>query len=119
MNAVVLRLLPVSHADRLVFLHTTRQPSKSSQTGHDDTSLALPVVEHLRAEKEIFSDLMAFVPLGTDRTAVRYGTEPETAWVDMVSGNFFSGLGVRMVRGRAFTLDDEAQHAQTALLGHG
>jgi predicted permease len=119
MNAVVLRLLPVTRPDRLVFLHINGQPSNSSQTGHDDTSLSLPVVEQLRTEKDIFSELMAFVPLGTDRTTIRYGTEPETAWVDMVSGNFFSGLGVRMIRGRAFTLDDETQHTQTAVLGYG
>jgi len=40
MNAVVLRLLPVSHAERLVFLHTSGQPSNSSQTGVDDSSLS-------------------------------------------------------------------------------
>src|SRR5437763_1103052 len=67
----------------------------------------------------IFSDVIAFVPLDTDRTPVRYGAEPETAWVDMVTGNFFSGLGVRITRGRAFTLDDEVQHAQTAVLRYG
>src|SRR5437899_2377704 len=31
MNAVVLRFLPVSHPERLVFLHTSGQPSNSSQ----------------------------------------------------------------------------------------
>src|SRR5436190_60963 len=109
MNAVVLRFLPVSHPEQLVFLHTSGQPSESSQTGHDDTSLCLPVYQQLR-ESGIFSDLIAFVPLDTNRTAVRYGIEPETAWADMVSGNFFSGLGVRMTRGRAFPDDDEARH---------
>jgi predicted permease len=119
MNAVVVRLLPVAHAERLVFLHTTGQPSNSSQTGHDDTSLALPIYEQLRLEHGIFSDLMAFVPLDTNRTAIRYGNEPETAFADMVSGNFFSGLGVRMARGRAFTPDDEVGHSQTAVLSDG
>jgi len=68
LNAVVLRLLPVAHAERLVFLHTSGQPLNSSQTGHDDSSLSLPVVEQLRAQKEIFSEVIAFVPLDTDRT---------------------------------------------------
>src|SRR5205823_2813569 len=79
MNAVVVRLLPVPDAERLVFLHTTGQPSRSSQTGRDNTSLTLPIYEQLHAETQIFSDLMAFVPLDFNRTAIRYGTEPETA----------------------------------------
>src|SRR5437764_14777294 len=80
MNAVVLRFLPVSHPEQLVFLHTSGQPTISSQTGYDDTSLSLPVYEQLRSDHAIFSDLIAFVPLGLNRTAVRYGPEPETAW---------------------------------------
>src|SRR5439155_4501460 len=119
MNAVVLRFLPVAHPEQLVFLHTSGQPSDSSQTGHDDTSLSLPVYEQLRGEREMFSDLIAFVPLATDRTAVRYGAAPETAWVDMVSGNFFSGLGVRMTRGRPFTVEDEARHTPAVVLSYG
>jgi len=118
MNAVVLRLLPVARPEELVYLHTTGQPSNSSQTGFDDSSLSLPVYEQLRAEKGIFSELMAFVPLATDRTAVRYGNEPETVWADMVSGNLFSGLGVQMARGRGFNPDDETQHTQNAVISY-
>ena len=118
MNAVVLRLLPVAQPEELVYLHTTGQPSNSSQTGFDDSSLSLPVYEQLRADKGIFSELMAFVPLATDRTAVRYGNEPETVWADMVSGNLFSGLGVRMARGRGFNPDDETQHTQNAVISY-
>jgi hypothetical protein len=43
MNAVVLRFLPVHDPDRLVFLHTSRQPDGASQTGFDDTSLSFQV----------------------------------------------------------------------------
>lgn len=118
MNAVVLRFLPVSHPERLVFLQTTGQPSNSSQTGFDNSSLSLAVYEQLRSRHDIFSDLMAFVPLSPNRTAIRYGTEPETAWADMVSANFFSGLGVRMARGRGFTSEDETRHAQTVVLSY-
>src|SRR2546425_10895999 len=119
MNAVVVQWLPVAHPEQLVFLHTTGQPSNSSQTGHDDTSLTLPIYEQLRTESRIFSDLIAFVPLDTNRTAIRHGSEPETAWADMGSGNFFSGLGVRMARGRALTMDDERRHTQDAGLSYG
>ncbi|HEX2457773.1 MAG TPA: ABC transporter permease [Vicinamibacterales bacterium] len=118
MNAVVLRLLPVAHPEELVYLHTSGQPSDSSQTGFDDSSLSLPVYQQLRTEEAIFTELMAYVPLATDRTAVRYGNEPETVWTDMVSGNLFTGLGVQMARGRGFTPDDESQHTQNAVISY-
>ena len=37
----------------------------------------------------------------------------------MVSGNFFSGLGARMHSGRGFTVAEETEHAQSAVVGHG
>jgi predicted permease len=119
MNAVVLRFLPVEAPDRLVILHTTKQPDQSSQTGYDNTSLSLGVYEQLRAEGGVFSDLMAYVPLGISQTAVRVGNEAENVWADMVSGNFFSGLGVRMHSGRGFTMAEETEHAQSAVIGYG
>jgi MacB-like periplasmic core domain len=36
----------------------------------------------------------------------------------MVSGNFFSGLGVSAVRGRTFAPDDKQNHTQTAVLSY-
>jgi predicted permease len=113
-----LRLLPVSNPHELVFLHSEGMPNGASQTGFNDTSLTLTVYERLKAETGIFSALMAFVPLDTQPTAVRFGQTPETVWADMVSGDFFSGLGVRMARGRGFTADDERQHAPIAVLSH-
>jgi hypothetical protein len=61
---------------------------------------------------------MAFVPLSTDRTAVRHGSDPETVWANMVSGNFFSGLGVRMARGVGFTIQDEERHSDRAVISY-
>jgi predicted permease len=119
LNAVVLRLLPVDRADRLVFLHISKQPDHASQTGFDNTSLSLPVYEQLRAARGAFAELMAYVPLGTAPVPVRSGNDAETAWADMVSGNFFSGLGVSLEQGRGFTLDDETQHAQVAVISYG
>lgn len=116
MNAVLLRLLPVRNADRLVYLHTTDFPG--GQSGYGDTSLTEPIFEQLRTEREVFSDLMAYVPLGFNRVAVRYGSDPQEAWVDMVSGNFFSGLGVQPELGRTFTLDDEKTHAPVAVVSY-
>jgi len=116
MNAVLLRYLPVPDAQRLVLLHYTEQAENSHQTGYDDTSLPESAFEQLRTQTAVFSDLMAFVPLGIPKITVRYGSDPEEAAADEVSGNFFSGLGVQITRGRTFTLDDEKNHSQVAIL---
>jgi len=119
MNAVMLRYLPVPNPQQLVLLHYTDQPENSGQTGYDDTSLSEPVFASLRKQSNVFSDLVAFVPLGIPKIAVRIGDEAEEAAVDEVSGNFFSGLGVRIARGRAFEIDDETHHTQLAVLSYG
>lgn len=118
MNTVLLRYLPVREPQRLVMLHYTEQPENSSQSGHDDTSLPENVFEALRNQNSIFTDLMAFVPLGMPKVEVRFGKEPEEAAIDEVSGNFFSGLGIETIRGRGFILDDEKSHAQVVILSY-
>ncbi|HWG89107.1 MAG TPA: ABC transporter permease [Candidatus Acidoferrales bacterium] len=118
MNAVLLRYLPVPDPQQLVVLHYTEQPDNSGQTGHDDTSLPENGFEALRQQRSIFSDLMAYVPLGFPNVAVRYGSAPEEAAGDEVSGNFFSGLRVQILRGRGFTADDEKKHTQVAVLSY-
>ncbi len=119
MNAVVMRSLPVPDPDRLVLLrYGDNQPKGTSQTGHDDSSLSQPVFEQLRVQRDVLSDLVAFVPISTDKAVVRFGAEPEEAAVDMVSGNFFTGLGVSIVRGRTLTPDDENNHTQVAVVSY-
>src|SRR5205814_3390913 len=118
MNAVLLRFLPVSNAERLVCIHFRNQPLETSQTGHGDRSLSEPAFEAMRTQREAFSDLVGYVPLSFNKTIVRFGQNPEEANVDMVSGNFFSGLGVQPLRGRLFTAQDESQHTQTAVLSY-
>jgi predicted permease len=118
MNAALVRRLPVSDPERLVRFHTTDQPPNTSQTGYNDTSLTEPAFEELRQQHNVLSDLVAYVPLSYRKVAVRFGAEPEEANADMVSGNFFSGLGVHLARGRGFTLEDETRHTQTAVLSY-
>src|SRR5205085_10939911 len=79
----------------------------------------LATFERMREQKQVFTAVVAFVPLGIGKVAVRYGEDPEEARGDMVSGNYFSGLGVQMAAGRGFAADDEAQHTATAVLSYG
>ncbi len=118
MDAIMLRYLPVRNPQQLVVLRYTTQPDRSSQTGYDSTSLPENAFEALRGQKDVLAELMAFVPLGTPKVEVRFGSEPEEAAADEVSGNFFSGLGVPIVRGRGFTLEEESNHAQLAVLSY-
>ena len=116
MNAVMLRFLPVRDPQQLVFVHTTG--AVGSQTGHGDSSFTEPMFEQFRKEKGAFSDVVAYVPLGIGKVPIRYGSEPEEAQADMVSGNFFTCLGARPARGRVFSSSDEAQHAPVAVVSY-
>jgi hypothetical protein len=109
-NAVLLRFLPVPNPRELVYFHLKKQPLSTSQTGYDDTSISLPVFEAMRSRREVFTDVMAFAPLAFQKVLVRVGAEPEQAYGEMVSGNFFSGLRVKLLLGRGFTVQDELNH---------
>ena len=121
MNAVLLRHLPVPNPEELVYLHVPEgQPDGASNTGDSTTSFSLPVFETLRQDHRAFRDVMAFVPLSiSGKVAVRLpGASAEEAQVQMVSGNFFSGLDVQPVRGRVLRLDDETQHQPVAVISY-
>src|SRR5579862_8470965 len=118
MNAAMLRFLPVRDPHRLFFLNTTF--SFGSQSGPGDNSLTEYILERLRLRRDVFSDLVAFAPIDAGKSALRYGDrEPDEGLVDMVSGDFFTGLGVPPAMGRTFTLEDEAAHAPLAVLSYG
>jgi predicted permease len=119
MNSVLLRNLPLPHPEQLMFLRLPNdQPAGASNTGDGDTSFSDPVFEQLRKEQAALSDLMAYVPLAIGKVPIRIGDLPEEAEADMVSGNFFSGLGAAFARGRGFTLEDETAHAPLAVLSY-
>jgi hypothetical protein len=50
---------------------------------------------------------------------VRAAKLPEEVSGDMVSGNFFEGLGVSPQCGRLLTPADESSHAAVAVIGYG
>ncbi len=119
MNAVLLKSLPVADPQRVLYLRIDGQPDGATNTGNSDSSFSWPVYDALRHQDRAFSDVMAYVPLSFDgKAAVRIDSTPEVAEGDMVSGNFFSGLGVRIARGRGFTNNDEQQHAPIAVLSY-
>ncbi len=116
-NAVLLKSLPVTDPDRLVYLRTSNPPRR---TGTIDSHETFPysVYEALRDQSHGLSPVMAYVPLSVSKVAVRYGAQPEEAEGDMVSGTFFSGLGVNLPLGRGFTEQDETNHAPISVISY-
>jgi hypothetical protein len=117
MNAVLLRSLPVTDPDRLVYLRTSNPPRGTGTIDSNET-FSYPVYDALRQQSRGLSPVMAYAPLSNSKVAVRYGAQPEEAEGDMVSGTFFSGLGVKLQRGRGFTEQDEANHASIAVISY-
>ncbi len=119
-NAVLLRALPVRDSARLYYLQIVsgNQPPRATNSGNNSTSFSEPVFEALRQRQDIFADLIAYVPLGIPKTAVRFGDVPEEAEGEEVSGNFFSGLTAGIIRGRGFTMEDEKNHAPVAVISY-
>ncbi|WP_109488205.1 ABC transporter permease [Occallatibacter savannae] len=117
MNAVLLRSLPVSDPDRLVYLRTTNVP-KGTGTISSRETFSYPVYQALRDQHSALSDVIAYVPLSVNKVAVRYGSQPEEASGDMVSGAFFTGLGVKIPHGRSFTEQEEKEHAPVAVISY-
>ncbi|HEX4037772.1 MAG TPA: ABC transporter permease [Acidobacteriaceae bacterium] len=117
MNAVLLRSLPVADPQRVLYLETSRTPNGTG-TIDSHATFSYPVYQALRQPNRALSDLIAVGALSTGKVNVRIGAQPEAAEADMVSGNFFSGLGVRILRGHGFTPQDEADHTQIAVVSY-
>jgi predicted permease len=122
MNAILMQMLPVSRPSGLSYVHLSNgqhPPPGGSQSGSWDTSFSEPVFESLRQRGDVFEELIAYVPLSfTGSIAVRHGELPEEASGEEVSGNFFSGVGARLKRGRGFSLQDEKDHASLVVLSY-
>ena len=122
MNAILMQLLPVSHPEGLSYVRMPNgegQPPGGSNTGDTDTSFPEAGFEVLRQRTDVFEELIGYVPMSfTGSVAVRHGELPEEAEGEEVSGNFFSGVGARLDRGRGFSLKDEKDHTQTVVLSY-
>lgn len=119
-NVVLLRTLPVHNARQLFYLNVLPgQPDGAMNTGNSQSSFSEYVFEQLRTQRQAVSGVFAYVPVGFNKVAVRSGAAPEEAAVDMVSGDFFSGIGVSAICGRTLNMADEKNHAGVAVLGYG
>jgi predicted permease len=117
MHAVLAKMLPVQRPEELVILHGVNKPRGAYDTGDGDTSLSYAIYKAMGTRKDTFQDVMTYIPLAASgKAAVRIGSTPEVATGDMVSGNYFSALGVGMQLGHGFSPRDEEQHSTSAVL---
>jgi predicted permease len=119
-NAVMLKMLPVRSPEQLVVINwrakTWPRISHSGNTwgprGGPITasSISYPAFRQLRAQNQVLSDLFVFADL--EQANVKVGGYAEIASGHLVSGNYFSGLGVQAVEGRTFTDQDDRPDAE-------
>lgn len=111
-DAVMLKNLPVKRPQELVLLKwdTHHWPPWFSQTGGDSRlSFSYPAFKQFSTHNEVLASAFAFVPLGFNlqNVTVTVHGEPTLAYGEMVTGEYFSGLGVTPVLGRTITKEDE------------
>lgn len=125
MDTVLLKMLPVKDAQQLVLFtwDDSKWPSHFSQTGWDSKfSFSYPQFEMFRKENKSLSSVFTFAPLGSssENTVIAVDGDAGLANGVMVSGEYFSGLGVSPLMGRGITEQDEDKGApRVAVVSYG
>lgn len=100
-NAYLLRPMPVDAPDRLLAIYVS-----VPNGGPNIEGFSSPQWKDFRAEDTGLSDIMGSNGLPLSMTD---GDKPELIWGEIVTGNYFSGLGVHPAAGREF-LPEEDQY---------
>src|SRR5215471_1393199 len=114
-DAVLLKSLPVRKPDELVLFRwssgsrliarSVKGPPEYDQNGwRTGNTFSYLAFQRLRTQQSLL-DLLAFAPL--EQLEVNIAGEPEVSDGQLVSGNYFNGLGVQTVVGRPITDSDD------------
>ena len=98
-NSILLRPMPVDDSDRLVAVYIS-----SANWGNRTDNFSYPDLLDYRKQDTGLSDLMGSTGIPLSMTD---GEKPEAIWGEVVTGNYFSGLGVHPVVGRGFLPDED------------
>jgi predicted permease len=115
-DAVLLRMLPVKEPEHLVVLNTLDR-------GKTERDFSYPAYQRLRDQSGMITGMLA--ASNTDKVSILVsdqGTaEAELVGMKLVSGNYFSVLGVDAVLGRTLTADDTQLPGERplAVISHG
>jgi macrolide transport system ATP-binding/permease protein len=131
-NAVLLKTLPVQNPQELALLswssHGWAAGIMGNVAGEMDQdkagrmtspSFSYPVYDEIRVHSQAFSNVLALA--GNDsQLNLGYQGEPGRAEGELVSGTFFSTLGVEPILGRPITADDDRFGASpVAVISYG
>jgi predicted permease len=120
-NAVMLKSLPVKNPQRLVLFQwdENKRPPMFNETGwRVKYSFSYPEFETFLMQEKTLSGIFAFAPLGINggNTTVGINGQPTLADGMMVTGQYFSALGVTPLLGRSLTEADEDPGAPRAVV---
>jgi predicted permease len=131
LDAVMLRSLPIHDPSRLVVLRwiAHQSPSFTEMSSFGDCegggeenptgcSFTYPFFERIRSQKDVFSGATAFA--GPAQLVLSGIGSARMAQGELVSGDYFSTLGVNAVAGRTLGPDDDTvSSAPAAVLSYG
>jgi predicted permease len=100
-DQVLLRPLPVAHPDRLVMLDL---PGGRIGSTFTDFAFSNPMYRGLRDRNASFEQLIAVL---NDQANLSFRGRSETVPVAVISGNYFTGLGVQPAMGRLIEPNDD------------
>jgi predicted permease len=115
-DTVLLKKLPVKDPEQLVLFEwlagdSFRLPMLSGYSTRDQatglktsTSFSYPAFERLREQNQALSELFAFEAI--EQLNVQAGEQAEITTGQLVSGNYYRGLGVQPLIGRTITDED-------------
>ena len=101
LDQVLLRLLPVKDPQQLVLLSMRGRHYGSNWGGN---AISHPMYRDFQAHNEVFSEMFCRFPIAA---SLSFGGQSERVAVELVSGTYFSTLGVGPARGRVFTPEDD------------
>lgn len=105
-DALLLRPLPVVNANQLVRVGRTTRDAYFA-------TVSYPEFRELRATLAPVLDLAGHYPNSATLTAQG---EPKTAWIELVSANYFAMLGVRPLLGRGFLPNEDSVSSTSAVI---
>lgn len=101
LDQIVLRLLPVKQPERLV--KVTKQGNNYGNSYGADR-ISWPMFEDLRNRNQVFSDMFCRFPA---TVTLGHGDRPAQVMAELVSGRYFSALGVEAALGRTIAPEDD------------
>ena len=101
LDQVLLRLLPVKDPQQLVLLTMKGRHYGSNWGGN---AISHPMFRDFRDHNEVFSDMFCRFPTSA---SLSFGQQSERVFVELVSGTYFSTLGVVPAMGRILTPEDD------------